>query len=109
MTRFERNQKRVDRYDALILKTAERMKDLKAKRKECAKEAEDERLTSRGKLLESFLTDAPHLSNEEITALLEKALGNRSASEKKNESAVPLNRLTENGKDDSTWTAPTTA
>lgn len=109
MTSFERNQKRVDRYDALLLKTAERMKKLKAKRKECAKRAEDERLTSRGKLLESFLTDAPHLSNEEIAALLEMALGNRTTLEKKNESAVPMNRLIENGKDDSARIAPTMA
>lgn len=109
MTSYEKTQKKVDRYDALLLKAAERLTELKAKRKECAKQAEDERLTSRGKLLESFLTDAPHLSNEEITALLEKALGNRTASEKRNESAVPMNRLTENGKDDSIKTTPITA
>ena len=97
MANYEKTRKKVERYDALLLEMEKRIRELKSKRKDCAKRAAGERLISRGQLLEEFLENAPEMSNEEIAALLEKAFGPRKASEKKTESIVSMNHLTGNG------------
>lgn len=109
MANYEKTQKKVERYDALLLEMEKRIRELKSRRKECVKRAVGERLTSRGQLLEEFLENAPEMSNEEIAALLEKAFGPRKASEKKAECTVSLNHLTGNGTNDSAKAAPALA
>ena len=85
MANYEKTRKKVERYDAKLLDMEKRIRELKSKRKECAKRAVGERLTSRGQLLEEYLENAPEMSNEEIAALLEKAFGPRKAYEMKKE------------------------
>ena len=64
-------EEQLKRTEARLQKTKEEKKALQAKKKILAEQAENERLISRGKILESFLKDPLKLTNGDISYLLE--------------------------------------
>ena len=64
-------EEQLKRTEARLQKTKEEKKALQAKKKLLAEQAENERLISRGKILESFLKEPLKLTNGDISYLLE--------------------------------------
>ena len=64
-------EEKLKRTEAKLNKTAEAKKNLKAKMKQLAEQAENERLVSRGKILESFLKEPLVLTNDDVAHLLD--------------------------------------
>ncbi|MBQ6482443.1 MAG: hypothetical protein IJI45_15145 [Anaerolineaceae bacterium] len=64
-------EEKLKRTEAKLNKAAEEKKNLKAKMKQLAEQAENERLVSRGKILESFLKEPLVLTNDDVTHLLD--------------------------------------
>ena len=63
-------EEQLKRTEARLQKTKEEKKVLQAKKKKLAEHAENERLCSRGKILESFLREPLVLTNDDVTYLL---------------------------------------
>ena len=64
-------EEKLKRTEARLNKAAEEKRTLKAKMKQLEEQAENERLVSRGKILESFLREPLVLTNGDVTYLLE--------------------------------------
>ena len=64
-------EEQLKRTEARLQKTKEEKKALQAKKKMLAEQAENERLISRGKILESFLREPLVLTNDDVTYLLD--------------------------------------
>ncbi len=64
-------EEQLKRTEARLQKTKEEKKALQAKKKLLAEQAENERLISRGKILESFLKEPLKLTDGDISYLLE--------------------------------------
>ena len=64
-------KEKLKRTEARLNKAAEEKKALKAKMKQLEEQAENERLVSRGKILESFLREPLVLTNGDVTYLLD--------------------------------------
>ena len=64
-------KEKLKRTEARLNKAAEEKKALKAKMKQLEEQAENERLVSRGKILESFLKEPLKLTDGDISYLLE--------------------------------------
>ena len=64
-------EEQLKRTEARLQKTKEEKKALQAKKKILAEQAENERLISRGKILESFLKEPLKLTDGDISYLLE--------------------------------------
>ena len=64
-------EEQLKRTEARLQKTKEEKKALQAKKKLLAEQAENERLISRGKILESFLKEPLKLTDGDIAYLLE--------------------------------------
>ncbi len=64
-------EEKLKRTEAKLNKAAEEKKNLKAKMKQLAEQAENERLVSRGKILESFLKEPLVLTNDDVAHLLD--------------------------------------
>ena len=63
-------EEQLKRTEARLQKTKEEKKALQARKKLLAEQAENERLCSRGRILESFLREPLVLNNEDISYLL---------------------------------------
>ena len=66
-----RIEEQLKRTEARLQKTKEEKKILQARKKMLAEQAENERLISRGKILESFLREPLVLTNDDVTYLLD--------------------------------------
>ena len=66
-------EEKLKRTEARLNKAAEEKKNLKAKMKQLAEQAENERLVSRGKMLESFLRKPLLLTDGQVYELLKTA------------------------------------
>ena len=64
-------EEQLKRTEARLQKTKEEKKALQARKKLLAEQAENERLCSRGKILESFLKEPLKLTDGDISYLLE--------------------------------------
>ena len=64
-------EEKLKRTEARLNKAAEEKKALKAKMKQLEEQAENERLVSRGKILESFLKQPLALTNDDVAHLLD--------------------------------------
>lgn len=64
-------EEQLKRTEARLQKTKEEKKILQARKKMLAEQAENERLISRGKILESFLREPLVLTNDDVTYLLD--------------------------------------
>ena len=64
-------EEQLKRTEARLQKTKEEKKALQAKKKILAEQAENERLISRGRILESFLREPLVLTNDDVTYLLD--------------------------------------
>ena len=64
-------EEQLKRTEARLQKTKEEKKALQARKKLLAEQAENERLCSRGKILESFLREPLFLTNDDVTYLLD--------------------------------------
>ena len=64
-------EEQLKRTEARLQKTKEEKKALQAKKRLLAEQAENERLISRGKILESFLKEPLKLTDGDISYLLE--------------------------------------
>ena len=64
-------EEKLKRTEAKLNKASEEKKNLKAKMKQLAEQAENERLVSRGKMLESFLKEPLVLTNDDVAHLLD--------------------------------------
>ena len=64
-------EEQLKRTEARLQKTKEEKKVLQARKKMLAEQAENERLCSRGKILESFLKEPLKLTDGDISYLLE--------------------------------------
>ena len=64
-------EEQLKRTEARLQKTKEEKKALQARKKKLADQAENERLCSRGKILESFLKEPLKLTDGDISYLLE--------------------------------------
>ncbi len=64
-------EEQLKRTEARLQKTKEEKKALQARKKLLAEQAENERLISRGKILESFLREPLVLTNDDVTYLLD--------------------------------------
>ncbi len=64
-------EEQLKRTEARLQKTKEEKKALQARKKLLAEQAENERLISRGKILESFLKEPLKLTDGDISYLLE--------------------------------------
>ncbi len=64
-------EEKLKRTEARLNKAAEEKKTLKAKMKQLEEQAENERLVSRGKILESFLKQPWVLTNDDVAHLLD--------------------------------------
>ena len=64
-------EQQLKRTEARLNKATEAKKALKTKMKRLEEQAENERLVSRGKMLESFLKEPLVLTNDDVTHLLD--------------------------------------
>ena len=63
-------EEQLKRTEARLQKTKEEKKALQARKKKLAEQAENERLCSRGKILESFLKEPLVLNDDDVAYLL---------------------------------------
>lgn len=68
-------EEKLKRTEARLNKAAEERKTLKAKMKQLSEQAENERLVSRGQMLESFLKEPKLFSDDDAKNILEYAFG----------------------------------
>ena len=66
-----RIEEKLKRTEAKLNKASEERKKLKVRMKRLAEQAENERLSSRGKILESYLKEPLVLKNEDVAHLLD--------------------------------------